>query len=192
MKREGRYYVLKVKDAQAALDADEQVVLSNLIEKMDQHRSKRGASPLQCMVIEHDWPEYEIAWQLIERRVDGFNSTQDFIIDNALHTARNGDFDVSEDKIWTAAIDLATHRSAIEIHAMDPIVAVNIRQTVLDSLNPNAKWQMPYGWRTISREQETVSVVFFDENQAAHFIQRCSQDAKAEISSLRNTCGDQQ
>ena len=70
MKRESRYYVLKYKDATAALTDSELLVLARIDKKVEAWRAKAGKHPFACAVVESDWPEYEPTWQAIERRVD--------------------------------------------------------------------------------------------------------------------------
>lgn len=71
MIREYRYIVMKRKDVKAALDADERGLLNSLCGKINDYRVGEGKSPLECVVVESDWPEYEATWGAIERRVDG-------------------------------------------------------------------------------------------------------------------------
>jgi hypothetical protein len=70
-KRENRYHVLKVSDAETSFTHDEKVIMQELLEKLDRHRKERNKKPLTCVVIESDWPEYESAWKMIEARVSG-------------------------------------------------------------------------------------------------------------------------
>lgn len=66
-KREERYIVVKIKDAQA-IDSDEMLngfrVLRDFLKQW--HIPTREA-----LVIEKDWPEFEPAWAMIERRMTG-------------------------------------------------------------------------------------------------------------------------
>lgn len=66
-KREKRYFVFKITDLPAK--AIPSFVLSergiNLLREM------KGKPPLQPLVIEADWPEYESAWEAIKRRMEG-------------------------------------------------------------------------------------------------------------------------
>ena len=71
MKREKRYIVLKLKDILAALTEDEQYQMQALAARVSVSRYMRGASDLKCVVVEHDWPEYEPTWDAITRRMDG-------------------------------------------------------------------------------------------------------------------------
>jgi hypothetical protein len=74
MKRETRYIVLKLTDVSAALTDAETKALKNICDKVTRHRVQRGASMMDCVVVEHDWPEYEPVWSMIERRVDATES----------------------------------------------------------------------------------------------------------------------
>ena len=69
-KRESRYYVLKVSDvAKAGLTQAEVFHMNQVFKKVESVRENRGASQLSCVVVEHDWPEYEVVWSLIEQRM---------------------------------------------------------------------------------------------------------------------------
>lgn len=70
-KRENRYLVAKRKDVIAALSIDEQIQLDRLIHKVDDYRQANDKAPLECAVIENDWPEYEPVWQMVKERVQG-------------------------------------------------------------------------------------------------------------------------
>ena len=74
MERENRYLVIKRSDLRMAekLLKPEAFEALEILEKMsNQVRANRGKSPLCCVVVESDWPEYEPTWQAIEGRVDG-------------------------------------------------------------------------------------------------------------------------
>lgn len=64
--RENRYLVAKVRDIESALSAEEQSQLSALINKVELNRSHRGKAPLECVVVESDWPNYQDTWNSIE------------------------------------------------------------------------------------------------------------------------------
>lgn len=70
MKRENRYLVIKNDDALLALDGSDCNHLNYIMDKIRAFRDKRGAIPLECVVIESDWPEYELVWELIRLRVE--------------------------------------------------------------------------------------------------------------------------
>ncbi|WP_111639940.1 hypothetical protein [Marinomonas shanghaiensis] len=70
-KRENRYHALKASDVEAAFTSEERALLEKLLAKADRHREEQNKKPLTCLVIESDWPEYELAWKAIESRVNG-------------------------------------------------------------------------------------------------------------------------
>ena len=74
MKREQRYIVLKLTDVSAALTDADTKAQKAICDKVTEHRVRRGASMMDCVVVEHDWPEYEPTWAAIERRVDSPNA----------------------------------------------------------------------------------------------------------------------
>ena len=69
MIREYRYLVLKLKDINAALTTTEIGLLNQLALKIDKYRTTHLEKPLECVVVESDWPEYEPTWKAIEDRV---------------------------------------------------------------------------------------------------------------------------
>ena len=75
MEREARYYVYKISDVKAALkvgrltNTDEQYLL-NLLETLNTQRYVTDNKPLETVVVERDWPEYELVWKMIASRVD--------------------------------------------------------------------------------------------------------------------------
>ena len=70
MEREKRYLVFKYTDACAALSFTERGQLADLADRVHAYRSSVGKAPLECVVVESDWPEYEPTWAAIEKRVD--------------------------------------------------------------------------------------------------------------------------
>jgi len=79
MERENRYLVLKLKDVLSCLDVGEYEVLSRICDKVMRHRELQAKPPLQCVVVESDWPEYEPIWAAIARRMDGSATKLDTI-----------------------------------------------------------------------------------------------------------------
>lgn len=72
MKREfDRYVVIKNSHAEQALTDDERKELYRLGMKCAKWRQDNNKKPFECVVVEHDWPEYERVWNMIEARVDG-------------------------------------------------------------------------------------------------------------------------
>lgn len=72
MKREKRYLVLKFKDVCNYLNDSELKALSDLATKITLCRHGDNRAPLDCVIVESDWPEFEPTWAAIERRVDGY------------------------------------------------------------------------------------------------------------------------
>lgn len=67
-KREDRYIVFKVSDLGNSLKGDE---IRRLAREYAEQRRLKGKEPLDCVVVESDWPEYEPTWRAIEARVTG-------------------------------------------------------------------------------------------------------------------------
>lgn len=67
-KREERYIVFKLSDLGNSLKGDE---IRRLAREYEEHRQQLGKPPLECVVVESDWPEYEPTWKAIEARVTG-------------------------------------------------------------------------------------------------------------------------
>ena len=66
--REERYIVFKMSDLGNALKGDE---IRRLAREYAEHRQRLRKKPLECVVVEKDWPEYEATWKAIEARVHG-------------------------------------------------------------------------------------------------------------------------
>lgn len=67
--REHRYVVFKVSDIKR-VPADKAKQIYSLAEWFDARRMEENRSPMTCLVIEHDWPEYEPAWAAIQQRME--------------------------------------------------------------------------------------------------------------------------
>lgn len=92
-KREIRYVVAKVKDIESALDHHQQGELSSLLEIVEGHRVTQGKQPIQCFVVEHDWPNYSDTWAAIERVSSGStNTTESILSEMAANAKENGYF----------------------------------------------------------------------------------------------------
>lgn len=61
-----RYIVFKRKDVDKFFNTTETIALSKLARKLDDKRAEEHREPLECVVVEHDWPMYEEVWGLIE------------------------------------------------------------------------------------------------------------------------------
>ena len=65
-RRENRYLVIKWRNAVSALGSRELEQLQELAEKVTEHRGK----PLECVVVESDWPIYEQVWDLVKQQAE--------------------------------------------------------------------------------------------------------------------------
>lgn len=72
-KREERYIVFKVSDLGNSLKGYE---IRRLAQEYAEQRRLKGKKPLECVVVEKDWPEYEPTWKAIEARVTGAQPAQ--------------------------------------------------------------------------------------------------------------------
>lgn len=68
---EARYVVLKNADIMQCLTINELIELRRIQAKVEEHRAEIGKPPLDCVVVESDWPEYEPTWRAIDARVTG-------------------------------------------------------------------------------------------------------------------------
>lgn len=71
--REDRYLVIKRSDLEK-LCIDDIEAVYEAAEIIAQDRARQGKLPLQCVVVESDWPEYEKVWAMIQERVEGETS----------------------------------------------------------------------------------------------------------------------
>jgi hypothetical protein len=71
MEREQKYVVFKIKDIFKYLSEDEIEAVGNFLEKICYGRQMDSREPLVCATVESDWPEYDMVWESIEKRVDG-------------------------------------------------------------------------------------------------------------------------
>ncbi len=65
-KREDRYLVFKNKDIDLALTTHEKESLIFLANKVFLRRQEIGKAPLECVVVESDWPNYAEVWRTVE------------------------------------------------------------------------------------------------------------------------------
>ena len=76
--REERYIVFKISDIKEALSASEIDDLKYLHRVTNACRERLRKKPLECVVVEKDWPEYEPTWKAIEARVTGAQPSPSF------------------------------------------------------------------------------------------------------------------
>jgi hypothetical protein len=77
MKRENKYFVLKRSDIAKYISERELGVLSQIADKVHDSRVVEGKEPFECVVVEHDWPEYEKVWAMLTYRVDKAGDKQE-------------------------------------------------------------------------------------------------------------------
>ena len=77
-KREERYIVFKLSDVEEHFTPGEKQQLARLAEIQRVGRSEAGKPPLECVVVEADWPEYEPTWKAIEARMTGAQPAPSF------------------------------------------------------------------------------------------------------------------
>lgn len=84
MKREERYAVFKYADIDAALSDSDKLLLSAVVNKIDRYRKEQGKEPIKGVVVEHDWPEYDQVWKMVETRVEREENNRKFetMLDN--------------------------------------------------------------------------------------------------------------
>ncbi|MBL4797211.1 MAG: hypothetical protein JKY50_07345 [Oleispira sp.] len=78
--RESRYTIFKKSDVFEALCPIEQTMILELQDKIKAHRKRKGKNPLECVVVEADWPEYEPTWATIESRVLGTTPSPEYFV----------------------------------------------------------------------------------------------------------------
>jgi hypothetical protein len=66
--REQRYYVLKISDAEIALNAHEMELLKLIHAKVGISRAIKAVPEREFVVVEKDWPEYEKVWRMLQDR----------------------------------------------------------------------------------------------------------------------------
>ena len=97
--REDRYVVFKKSDISKHLSYREQEELHMLMQLVADGRRKSGKPPLECVVVERDWPEYEPTWQALEARVTGAQPAPsvpvdviaDYLVSISAHLAHRDD-----------------------------------------------------------------------------------------------------
>ena len=77
--RENRYLVIKRSDLDAALsiiDDKHKAGFHAVCRLANWYRASRGKKNLSCVVVEHDWPEYEATWEAIQDRVEAESTVE--------------------------------------------------------------------------------------------------------------------
>lgn len=66
-----RYLVFKTSDIHRYLSSVQQKELNRLAYTIENGRRIENRGALTAVLVESDWPEYEIVWKMIEDRVNG-------------------------------------------------------------------------------------------------------------------------
>ena len=72
MEREQRYIVIKLTDLEKTSPEIQGAALA-VCDAVIEQREQAEKAPLECVVVEKDWPEYDETWFTIARRVDKEN-----------------------------------------------------------------------------------------------------------------------
>lgn len=74
--REHRYLVAKLADVEQTLAHEEIQDLLALLDKVARHRASNSKPPLECVVVESDWPIYEQTWASVQRLWEAHRTTE--------------------------------------------------------------------------------------------------------------------
>ncbi|POC08161.1 hypothetical protein CRN61_17680 [Vibrio vulnificus] len=80
--REDRYLVFKRSDIEASLNTLEKETLLMLSQKVFLRRQVNGKIPLECVVVESDWPNYSEVWKSVESVANGTYQPAELVINN--------------------------------------------------------------------------------------------------------------
>lgn len=69
--KEDRYLVLKRSDIETGLDEEQKSILLHLAHIVGRERQSLGKAPLECVVVESDWPNYSEVWKSVENVASG-------------------------------------------------------------------------------------------------------------------------
>lgn len=105
-KREERYVVIKIKDLEFNSPSGDKNKRSK---ELGEWISRNSLRTRECVVVESDWPEYQLVWAMIEHRMAGkpvpdFNLWRRADALQALLTAADERAD-SFDRLYTSSLD---------------------------------------------------------------------------------------
>lgn len=118
-KRERRYLVFKLSDLQpkitdhpAGRRSKEWIArdVNGSARRYSELRSIMEKPELECVVVEKDWPEYELVWHLIEARMTG-NPSRLIALDDEF-TRMLGDIAQAVDVISSSVLELSADEKA--------------------------------------------------------------------------------
>lgn len=78
MLREPRYIVFKIKDVLKFLDQGEIDLLQAIGQKLAGARAQEGRACFNAVVVEQDWLEFDMVWDLLDKRVQQESKEEHF------------------------------------------------------------------------------------------------------------------
>lgn len=112
MDREKRYVVFKISDIEKYLPKDVKFQLGLIAKGITHNRGVDGRPPLDCVVVEHDWPMYEQTWTSIEGWVNKLDLESQ--VREALSNAKQNGYDFVGKVSSEVARDLISYDSDLE------------------------------------------------------------------------------
>ena len=112
MDRENRYLVFKRSDIEKYLPKEVKLQLSLITAGIEHNRGVDKRPPLDCVVVEHDWPMYDRTWTSIQ----GWVAKLDLEgrVKEALSNAEKNGYEFSDKTPSEIALDLMKYDSDLE------------------------------------------------------------------------------
>lgn len=115
MEREERYVVLKIEDIEHFLSVSQKDDLHDIRGTIDAYRRMTKKGELKAVVVEHDWPEYERVWKMLEARVNMEN--QHDAVRNDVNTIKLNDGVLVFARLLTQAVIQDEHEEGYDLTA---------------------------------------------------------------------------
>ncbi|TBM39778.1 hypothetical protein [Vibrio cholerae] len=77
--KEDRYLVLKRSDIETSLSEGQKDILLAIADIVGLERRRLGKAPLECVVVESDWPNYAEVWKSVESVANGNYKSSDSV-----------------------------------------------------------------------------------------------------------------
>jgi hypothetical protein len=120
--REPRYVVFKLKDIHAYLTQERINALQQAGEGVSAGRRYLGKPPFNAVVVEQDWPEFDLVWEMIEARMTGAGNDHRRIV-----ACVNACAELPQDALdggWTA-LGMSRHARNVEKQRDELLALVN-------------------------------------------------------------------
>lgn len=134
--REERYIVFKLSDVEEHFTPGEKQQLARLVEVQRAGREEAGKPPLDCVVVEWGWPEYEPTWRAIEARVTGAQPAPSLPVE-------------ALGKMLADVMAVAVSNGANSVSMPDEYVEV---AAWLRGISPQPAPSIPEGWKLVPIE----------------------------------------